>query len=92
MAMVDRLKNKDVEFAVDAGGKEHIFATFQEAASFALQVAISGKDVDLDVLVYSEDGAKWVGGDDAVKQYREDPDASVFNRYRIRVSDQGSVA
>ena len=92
MAKVGHLKNKDVEFAIDVNGKEHIFDTFNEAAGFALQVAISGNDVDLDVLVYSEAGAKWIGGDDAVEQYREDPEASVFNRYRIRVSDQGRVA
>lgn len=53
---------------------------------------LSGRDVKLDILVHSEAGARWVGGDDAVKRYREDPDASVFERYQIRGANfQGRV-
>jgi hypothetical protein len=86
--------HKDVEFAVDdASGKERIFKTFDEAAGFAVAIGVSrGERVDLDVLVYSKAGARWVGGDDAVEQYEEDPEASVFERYEIKVNSAGRVA
>lgn len=83
----------DVEYAVDdVEGLEHIFTDFASAASFALGLAVSGREVFLDVLVHSEPGARWFGGDDAVEQYREDPDASVFQRLKIQVQDLGRVA
>jgi len=42
---------------------EHIFKTWDEAALFALNMAIAGNKVNLDVLVYSQAGARFVGGD-----------------------------
>jgi len=39
--------------------------------------------VVIDVCVYSEAGADFHGGDDAVKSYREDPDASVHERIEV---------
>jgi hypothetical protein len=85
--------HKDVEFAVDdAGGKERIFKSFDEAAGFAVSIAAStGKKVDLDVLIFSAAGARAWGGDDAVEQYHDDPDASVFERIVISADDQGRV-
>lgn len=86
--------HKDVEFAVDHRGQEHIFKTLADAAEFAITTGMIGDRIDtfIDVLVHSEAGARWVGGDDAVAEYREDPDASVFKRIKVRVSDQGRVA
>jgi hypothetical protein len=86
-------KHKDVEYAVDdASGKERIFKTFDEAAAFALSVAISRGESTLDVLIHSTWGAKFYGGDDAVEQYKEDPEASVFERFEIRVNNVGRVS
>lgn len=85
--------HKDVEYSVeDGGGKERIFKTFNEAAAFALGMAVSRGNADLDVLIYSKAGAKFYGGDDAVEQYQEDPDASIFERFEIKVNNTGRVA
>lgn len=85
-------KLKDVEYAVqDVAGKERVFDHFEDAAAFALGVAVSRGRVNLDVLVYSETGAEAYGGSDAVEQYLEDPEASVFERYEIRVNAVGRV-
>jgi hypothetical protein len=83
----------DVEYAVnDASGKERTFKTFDEAAGFALSMAVSRGETDLDVLIWSEEGAEWYGGDDAVEQYNEDPEASVFERFEISVNAVGRVS
>jgi len=86
-------KIKDVEFAVDdASGDQRIFDTFDEACGFAVSLAASGRKVNLDVLIYSEAGARRWGGDEAVKEYREDPDASVSDRIEIRAESKGRIA
>jgi len=86
-------RHKDVEFAVDdASGRERIFKTFDDAVGFAAALAASdGREHNVDVLVHSEAGARFVGGDDAVEQYREDPDASVHERIAIRAESKGRV-
>jgi len=84
--------HQGVEYAVDdAAGKERTFKTFDDAAGFAVALAASGRAVNLDILVYSEEGARQLGGDGAVEQYREDPDASVFERLEIKVNSVGRV-
>jgi len=87
-------RHKDVEFAVDDyQGHERIFKTFDEAAGFAVSIAASGKsNVTIDVLIHSVAGARWWGGDDAVEEYREDPDASVSDRIEISANPVGRVA
>jgi len=85
-------KHKDVEYAVEDGsGKERTFKTWGEAAEFALGMAASRGEANLDVLIYSTFGAKFYGGSDAVAQYKEDPEASVFERFEIRVNNVGRV-
>lgn len=82
----------DVEFAVDdASGNERIFKDGKEAGAFAMQVAIARGEANLDVLVWSEQGARAYGGEDAVERYNEDPEASVFERYEVKVNFVGSV-
>jgi hypothetical protein len=85
--------NRYVDYAVDdASGKERIFKTFDEAAGFAVAIALSGRErVNLDVLIFDEAGAEFYGGDDAVEQYNEDPEASVFERFEISVNAVGRV-
>jgi len=83
----------EVDFAVeDGGGKERIFKTFDEAAGFAIVMAASTGESHLDILIWSEEGAEWYGGDDAVEQYNEDPEASVFERFEIKVNAVGRVS
>jgi hypothetical protein len=91
--MARKETHDDVEFAVeDAGGKERTFKTFDEAAGLAVSVGASdGRPVNLDVLIWSEEGAEWYGGDDAVDEYNEDPEASVFERFEITVNPVGRV-
>lgn len=85
--------HKDVEFSVDdASGKERIFKKFDEAAGFAVSLASTGQpNVNIDVLVWSKAGARYYGGDYAVEQYNEDPDASVFERLEVKVDYIGRV-
>jgi hypothetical protein len=89
-----RRRHPGVEFAVnDANRTEHVFKTFDEAASFAVGLARgNGARVHLDVLVYSPAGAAWWAGDDAVADYHDDPEASVFERIEIRADSLGRVA
>jgi hypothetical protein len=92
--MARRKKHKDVEFLVSSAGPaldEVVYDTFAAAAEFALSHAIATGSADLDVLVYSEAGARWYGGDDAVDEYLEDPEASVFERFEIKVNAMGRV-
>lgn len=85
--------HKDVEYAVgDASGKQRIFRTFDEAAGFAVSMATSvGRPVLLDMLVWSVSGARFLGGDDAVESYSEDPDASVFERVVVTADALGRI-
>lgn len=82
-------KHKDVQFEVQGHPP---YDTFTEAAGQAVSSAvIRGKDVFLDVVVHSRAGARWWRGEDGVDDYDEDPEASVFERIRIRADDQGRV-
>lgn len=92
MATKGGKSHRDVEFAVDdASGQERIFKTWDEAAGFALAIATGSGTSQIDMLVYSEAGARWAQGDDGVEQYLEDPEASVFERYEIKVNPVGRV-
>lgn len=88
------VRHKDLEFAVnDAGGRQRIFSTFEEAAGFAVSIAASnGSEVNIDVLCGSKQAAKKWGGDGMVEQYEEDPDASVTDRVTIRAEHVGRIA
>ena len=82
----------DVEYVIDVAGAQRIYATFDEALSAAFSMALSAGKTNLDVLIYSEEGAEAFGGESAVDDYREDPEASVFRRFEIKVNDQGRLA
>ena len=91
-SLVPGRSHDDVEYAVsDENGEERVFHTFDVAASLALSVAVTRGEAVLDVLIWSEEGAKAYGGDDAVERYLEDPDASVFERFEIKVNAVGRV-
>lgn len=87
--------HSDVEYAVDdASGKQRTFKSSNEAAGFAIAIAMShGKSVNIDVLVHSPAGARWYrGSSDGVTEYEEDPDASVFDRIVISAESIGRVS
>ena len=87
--------HKDVEYMVeDASGKARYFKSSNEAAGFAISIAMShGKPVNIDVLVHSPAGARWYrGSSDGVAEYEEDPDASVFDRIVINAESIGRVS
>ncbi len=67
---------------------DKVFSEFDEAAGHAVALAVSGKTVELDVVIYSEEDARSFGGDDAVERYREDPDA-IFERIEVRATSLG---
>lgn len=82
-------QHADLEFAVD-GFYTHDFAA---AMARAVERALfHGRPVALDVVAWSEDGARAFGGDDAVAVYREDPDASVHDRIMVTAASQGRIA
>jgi len=92
--MAQERTHRDVEYAVDdASGKERIFKTANEAAGFAVSLAISdGRPHYIDVLIYSVEGAHWYrGNSDGDDAYNEDPEASVFDRIEVRADAQGRV-
>lgn len=81
-------KHDQVEYEV--GGKN--FETFADASKRAMLTAVDTGEATIDVLVWDEAGAEAYGGEDAVERYREDPEASVFERFEIRVNNAGRVA
>jgi hypothetical protein len=68
----------DVEFHAQRKDCEdtEVFSTWEEASAYMMGFAGS-----IDVCVWSQEGAHWYGGDDAVDQYLEDEEASVFERW-----------
>jgi hypothetical protein len=87
-------RHKGVEFVVEGyDGHQRTFKTFGEATDFAVgRAASTGSKVDVDVLIYSVSGARWWGGDPAVEEYQEDPEASVSDRFEVSVNHVGRVA
>lgn len=87
-------KHKDVEFQVEGhGGRDFgYYKTFADAAVAVLNAGMATGYARLSVLVSSRAGARWVGGDDAVASYNEDPDASAHASYEFRVNAQGRIA
>lgn len=83
--------HRDVEYAVDdCSSKERIFRSFDKAAAFAVNVATTGREnVSVDILCWSESGARFLG---MLDRYREDPEASVLARIAITAEDIGRVA
>lgn len=82
-----------LEYAVDdCSGHQRVFKLPNEAAGFAVSVAMTGKqDVYIDVLTWTRAAAIAYGGDDAGQVYDEDPDASVHDRIRVTAESIGRV-
>jgi hypothetical protein len=82
---------KDVEYVVVVGKSERVFTDFEEALTYAFAAGLGVGKVVLDVLVYSEEGARAFSGDEGVAEYKDDPEASVFRRVEITINDMGRV-
>jgi hypothetical protein len=84
---------KDLEFAVDdASGHQNTFKSLEKALAFAVSLAVSdGLPHNVDVLCYSPAAARKWGGDYAVQEYRDDPDASVHERIVITAESKGRI-
>jgi len=91
--MAKARKHKHLEFHVDRpAAKPFITNSFDEAAGMAISLAASnGRPVNLDVVCWDVAAARVWGGDEGVEQYREDPEASVFERIVVRADAQGRV-
>jgi hypothetical protein len=81
----------EVEYVVEAEHAERAYPTFDEALIYAFSVALSAGRARIDVLIYGAEGAEAFGGSDAVDRYRDDPEASVFQRFEIEVKDLGQI-
>jgi len=92
-----RKKHKAVEFHVSdnrasgRGERTDVYHTWAEASEAAMARAVARGDAVIDVCVFSRAGAKWWGGDEGVERYKEDPEASVFDRFEIDVNYVGRV-
>jgi hypothetical protein len=76
----------DVEYEVDDPDKSSkVFKTWDEAAGHILSMAASGHEgkYNINILVYSEAGAKAVGLED---DYAEDPESSVTQRIEFKIT------
>ena len=85
--------HKDLEFAVDdLSGHQKTFKKFNEACIFAVSLSVSdGRPHNVAVLVFSVSAAKAWDGENGVRCYKEDSEASVFQRIEISARDLGSV-
>lgn len=83
-----RSTHPDVEYHV---GDDFVTNDADEAAGYAFMLAVAHGESELDVVIFSRVGAKFYGGDDAAEQYDEDPDASVFDRFELKVNALGRV-
>jgi len=89
------MRHKDVEYFVDYGRGgdygERAHLTAAEAAEAVVAQCMAHGEAVLDVVIFSEKGARAYGGDDAVERYREDPEASVFERFEFKCNAVGRV-
>lgn len=88
---MEEKNHPDVEYQIGSDHHRRVLNSFQEAAALALRIGMSQGKANIDVIIWSEKGAKHYGGDDALERYREDPDASVFERFEISVNNVGRV-
>jgi len=78
----------DLEYAVSGVYTRDAAVAMVMAVEHAIR---TGGPVTLDVIVWSEAGARAYGGDAAAAVYAEDPDASVHDRIVISAFPQGRV-
>jgi hypothetical protein len=73
-------------------GSTLITEDFTEAAGHALAIALCrGETITIDVVIWDEEAADRWGGSDAVEQYLEDPETSVFERIEVKANSLGRI-
>ena len=87
-----RDSHPEVEFGMlDEAGEKVYFKSFHEAAAFAFKDAMKmGTWKNFDVVAHSIAGARWWGGEDAVKEYRAHP-MGVLERFTLKVRSEGAM-
>jgi len=84
--------HKDVEFHVERPDRTvKVARDFDKAAGLAVAIAASGRSAFIDIIVWSEAGARALYGDEGAESFREDPGASVFERIEIKANNLGRV-
>jgi len=85
--------HKDVEFHVERPDRT-VKTThhFDKAAGLAVAIAASGRLAHIDIIVWSEAGARALYGDEGAEAFREDPGASVFERIEVKANNLGRVS
>jgi hypothetical protein len=85
--------HKDVEFHVSNPHRNEYYARlWDEAVERAVEDSIStGTSSTVDVLIWSRSGARWWAGDHGVEMYDEDPEASVYERFKINAYSEGRI-
>lgn len=95
--MARRKTHPHVEFHVERADSRgarsfDVFDKWDDAVSQAVAYALShGAAYNIDIVIWSEPGARWWAGDHGVAWYKEDPDASVFERIVVRANSEGRV-
>lgn len=85
--------HKDVEFHIfEVGSDDNIQRRWDKACEAALSHAYRTGQATIDVVILSEDGARFWGGDNAADHWLEDPDNSVFERLEIKLNNCGRIA
>lgn len=83
----------DLEYEInDEDGCPTVFEDLKDACAYATARAITHGKVTIDVLTWTEEAAREWGGDEAVEAYREDPEASIFERLEVTVNSLGRIA
>lgn len=84
--------HRDLGFEVECGDHREHFKNCDKAMAHAFVMAATGRKVTFDVIASSRAAAKAWAGDDGVRSYDEDPEASVFERYELSINFVGRVA
>lgn len=75
---------------VGADGNAY-FRNQNDALLTAVDRALNGDPTKVDVLIHSERGARCYAGESGVEAYREDPEASAFDSWEVKVTPRGRV-
>jgi hypothetical protein len=85
-------KHDHLEFHVENSlGETLVLKDSDNAIACATAIAMGRGHATLDVVCWTEDAARAFGGEDAVERYREDPLASVFERWEFKANCVGRV-
>ena len=72
-----------VEFAIQYEDEEKVFPNLGEAAEWAAKHSLEkGERVDIEVVIYTNEGVKWYSPDEK-DEYEEDQNGFVYDRIRI---------